>query len=722
MSWELYQIILCLILVPSVASFTAQSEAHALLAWKRSLNSIQYQSYLDSWNNNVTSPCLWVGITCNKAHRVSEINLELVGLKGTLDNFSFQSFPHLTQLILSNNRIYGAIPSDIGFLYNLTILELSGNDISGTVPPSFTNLTNLARLDLSKNRISGEVDTLFSLFNNGISFIHLASNNLTGHLPSSIGRYANLEDLDLSYNQINGSIPPQLINLQNLLRLDVSNNQLTSPVPSLASLTGLMVLSMSRNRFDGPIPSRLSELQFLLMLDLSNNLLNNSIPSWLSNLNYLTYLDLGGNQIDGYIPPEIGKLVNLRKLMLSKNKLSGPIPKSLSNLGNLQNLSLSNNQISGSIPSEIGNQLPNLLNMDLSSNQLDGEIPQTLGKCSKLNYLDLSTNNLSGPIPANFKNLNQLGKLNLSYNLLSGEVPFSSTDMPGLYSIDFSYNNFDIQFHPLTSFSPTAFIGNGRRNVSIAAIKHPNLFSVWNNDGKILFDDIVEATGNFDDLFCIGMGGNGCVYEAELPSGQGSLADVLVNDERAMEFDWMKRVDAIRGVASALSYMHHDCKPPIVHRDVSCGNVLFDANFKACVSDFGTARLLNPDSSNETRVTGTFGYIAPELAYTMRVTEKCDVYSFGMVALEVIMGRYPGEFISTASRSSGGQSMKLKDVLDQRLPVPTDEVAKEIVVAMRMALACVQDNPKSRPTMQQVTIDLSTQNSSSIPDPFSDDT
>ncbi|KAK1290735.1 putative LRR receptor-like serine/threonine-protein kinase [Acorus calamus] len=311
-------------------------------------------------------------------------------------------------------------------------------------------------------------------------------------------------------------------------------------------------------------------------------------------------------------------------------------------------------------------------------------------------------------------------------------------------------------------------------------MRKTDLFSVWNIDGRILFDDIVEATGNFDDLFCVGMGGNGSVYEAEFQSGQvvavkkfhpmedesrlddagfmneirtltrvrhrnivklygfcshprcmllvceymvrGSLADVLVNDERAMEFDWVKRVDAIRGVASALSYMHHDCRPPIVHRDVSCGNVLFDANFKACVSDFGTARLLNPDSSNETRITGTFGYIAPELAYTMRVTEKCDVYSFGVVALEVIMGRHPGEYISTTSHSSGRRSMKLKDVLDQRLSYPTDEVAKGIVVAMRVALACVRDNPKSRPTMQQVTIDLSTQNSSSIPDPFSDDT
>ncbi|XP_039140544.1 MDIS1-interacting receptor like kinase 2-like [Dioscorea cayenensis subsp. rotundata] len=98
-----------------------------------------------------------------------------------------------------------------------------------------------------------------------------------------------------------------------------------------------------------------------------------------------------------------------------------------------------------------------------------------------------------------------------------------------------------------------------------------------------------------------------------------------------MELDWMRRVRVIKDLAHALSYMHHDCIPSIIHRDISIKNILFDFDFKACVSDFGAARLLKPDSSNWTSLTGTHCYVAPELAFT----EKCDVYSFGVMALEV---------------------------------------------------------------------------------------
>ncbi|PRQ21471.1 putative protein kinase RLK-Pelle-LRR-XI-1 family [Rosa chinensis] len=79
--------------------------------------------------------------------------------------------------------------------------------------------------------------------------------------------------------------------------------------------------------------------------------------------------------------------------------------------------------------------------------------------------------------------------------------------------------------------------------------------------------------------------------------------------------------------------MHHDCLPPIVHRDISSKNILLDGEYEACVSDFGTAKFLNPDSANETTLAGTHGYVAPELAYTMEVNEKCDVYSFQLITL-----------------------------------------------------------------------------------------
>ncbi|KAG9450191.1 hypothetical protein H6P81_010156 [Aristolochia fimbriata] len=255
-----------------------------------------------------------------------------------------------------------------------------------------------------------------------------------------------------------------------------------------------------------------------------------------------------------------------------------------------------------------------------------------------------------------------------------------------------------------------------------------DLFSVWNFDGLMVFEDIVKATENYDDIHCVGIGATGSVYEVKLPTGQvvavkklhssdiheqeqensftneiraltklrhrnivkfhgycphsrcnllvyeymdrGSLAAILRNSEAASELDWHKRINIIKGVAHALSYMHHDCRPPIVHRDVTSKNILLNSKFRPCISDFGTARFLEPGSSNSTPFSGTYGYVAPdaELAYTMRVTEKCDVYSFGVVALEVLMSSHPGDLLLSLSSSSssflGGEDVLLKDVLD----------------------------------------------------------
>ncbi|WCJ30474.1 Leucine-rich repeat receptor-like protein kinase family protein [Euphorbia peplus] len=189
---------------------------------------------------------------------------------------------------------------------------------------------------------------------------------------------------------------------------------------------------------------------------------------------------------------------------------------------------------------------------------------------------------------------------------------------------------------------------------------------------------------------------------------------MLSNGEEAEELDWMKRLTIVEGISNALSYMHHDCAPPIIHRDITSNNVLLDLEFEAHVSDFGTARLLMPDSSNWTSFAGTFGYIAPELAYTMKVNEKCDVYSFGVVALEIIIGKHPGDLISSIFSPSSvskpdaqnWQQTLLKDVIDQRLRSPRTKTAEGLMKVVEIAFTCLNTNPEFRPTMRQVSSQL----------------
>lgn len=110
-------------------------------------------------------------------------------------------------------------------------------------------------------------------------------------------------------------------------------------------------------------------------------------------------------------------------------------------------------------------------------------------------------------------------------------------------------------------------------------------------------------------------------------------------------------------------------------------------------------------------------FIFAELAYTRKVTEKCDVYSFGVLALEVMVGGYPGNLISSLSSSVPGQDILLKDVLDQRLPPPGAYDSREVVLIVMLALACLRASPQSRPNMEHVAKVLSS-NRTAVFEPF----
>ncbi|KAL1149882.1 hypothetical protein V6Z11_A10G219700 [Gossypium hirsutum] len=674
-------------------------------------------------------------------------------------------------LDLSYNHLSGSLPENVCLGGLLNHLAAINNNLTGLIPSSLRNCTSLYRFRLEGNHLTGNISESFGIYPN-LDFISLSNNNIFGELSPNWGQCHNLTSLQISNNNISGKIPFELGHATQLQELDLSSNHLNSEIPKeLGKLTMMSRLFLSGNQFSGKIPSEIGLLSKLEQLDLASNNFSGPIPDDLGNCVKLFNLNLSKNNLEESIPSSISYINALQSLDLSQNSLIGGIPQQFGKLQSLEVLNLSHNMLDGSIP-EAFNNLHGLRIVNISFNQFEGPIPNL--KAFHEASFDALRNNkgLCG---------NATGLMTCAPSFLANHGHGKRTKV--IISVILPlFGSLFLLFLLVGSFF--TFCKKTQTNESEPKEEQQgDIFTVLGFDGRILHDHIIEATEDFSSDYCIGSGGYGSVYKAALPTGQvvavkklhqsednilinnlkafesevlalleirhrnivqmygfcshpshsflvyelverGSLRMVLSNNKQATELDWKKRVNVVKGLANALSYMHHSHSQPIVHRDISSNNVLLDLDYEARVSDFGTARILKPDSSNWTSLAGTYGYIAPELAYTMRVDEKCDVYSFRVLTMEVFMGRHPGDLISyfsslesTLSSMSNDQQVLLKDTIDQRLSAPVGQSAEDLVSTMKIAVACLNGNPQLRPTMQQVSQALGRQ-SLTLPSPF----
>ncbi|XP_031108409.1 MDIS1-interacting receptor like kinase 2-like [Ipomoea triloba] len=783
-----------------------RNEVGALLTWKSSLDS-KSQKVLSSWVGN--NSCKWIGVTCNRDGSVTSMNLSGYGLKGRIP----QEIGLLTSLIsldMSSNNLIGQIPTSIGNLKNLKMLDLNKNGLSGSIPATIGNLSNLRYLSLFSNNLTGQIPISLGgplpenlCLGKSLTYFSVVYNNFSGNIPKGIKNCTTLHRVRLEYNKLSGDISEDFGIYPNLNYIDLSSNNFHGQLSSNWGLCSeLVALKISRNRISGKIPPELANASHLEFLDLSSNRLVGNIPKSFSTLHSLGVLKLDGNNLSGNITLGIGELSLLTELNLAANRFIGFIPEGLRSCQKLTILNFSQNMFDGRIPYDIGS-LQFLQTLDLSQNMLTGKLPQQFGGLISLQSLNVSHNKLSGSIPSSMAQCLGLVSIDVSYNELEGTLPdnkaFENATFESLRNNKGLCGNI-AGLKPCSSGSPEKKTDQGHKTTTLVLIivipigvvgvvgmvvviwliplrrcikempraSRENLFTILNFDGNIAYESIVEATDNFDSRYCIGVGGSGSVFRAELSNGEvfavkklnesiqgdesrdfksfsneirtlsevrhrnvvrlygfcshvrhsflvyeylkgGSLAQVLSHDEKSIELDWIKRVNVVKAVAKTLSYMHHGSFPTIVHRDISSKNILFDHEYEAHISDFGTARLLNSNSSNWTSFAGTFGYTAPEFAYTMEVNEKCDVFSFGVIALEVIMGRHPGDLVASISSSSLSetQNLVLKEVLDPRPSSPGKHEAEELVLIAKIAFSCLNFNPGSRPTMFQVSALLS---------------
>ncbi|KAJ8772063.1 hypothetical protein K2173_027240 [Erythroxylum novogranatense] len=741
---------------------------------------------------------------------LNQLSFQTNQLSGLIPK-SLGGLTSLTLLHLYHNYLSGPIPPELGNMKSLDDLELSENNLNGTIPASLGKLSNLELLFLRNNQLSGTIPPEISNFTK-LTMLQLDTNQLTGQLPQGICSSKYLERLSVNNNLLVGPIPKSLRDCTSIVRLRLEYNQFIGNISEAFGVyPDLDFIDLRGNKFHGELSTNWGRCSQLATLRIASNNLTGTIPPELGHATKLQAFDVSSNRLEGEIPKEFGNLTSLGRVDLSNNQLSDAIPTELGSLTNLGYLDLSRNRLNQSIPATIGN-LRRLNFLNLSNNQLSGRIPVEISRLIALSQLDLSYNLFSGDIPSQLSNLQDMILLNISYNSLTGEIPTTFNKLRGLQDVDLSNNklvgpvpnteafqeaNLEDNMGLCGNVTGLQLCGSSSKHdsgksakilkiilpiVGAAALLCASFFTFFYCrtrkrsskkgsdvgteelvlisviDGKTMYEEIIQATESFDETYCIGKGGSGSVYKAELSSGnmvavkkfhslhhgdivgqkefqneiralteirhrnivklhgfcsharhsflvyeflpRGSLANNLKDDEAARKLDWDKRLNVIQGVIRALSYLHHGCTPPIVHRDLSSNNILLDWYFEAHVSDFGTAKLLNRESSNWTSLAGTYGYLAPELAYTMKVTEKCDVYSFGVLALEVIKGSHPGDILSSMSTND---ETALNNMLDQRVSAPSPEGQEKLVAVINMAFSCIRADPHFRPSMQIVS-------------------
>nr|XP_043621840.1 probable LRR receptor-like serine/threonine-protein kinase At3g47570 [Erigeron canadensis] len=695
---------------------------------------------------------------CSKLNLL-QLNENNFNGKLTID---FSNLQDITKIFLMNNNFNGGgeagemkFIDSLGNCSKLEVLNLGKCNIQGVVPASIGNLSHQ------------------------LSYLDLRGNQLYGNLPSSIGNLVGLTYLALDNNtQLTGKIPFTIGMLQNLQEAYLSQNQLSGPIPySIGNLSMLTLLSLGSNKLEGDIPPTMGNCHQLEQLYLRDNKLSGKIPIQIFQLTSLFMLYLSYNSLSGTLPTKVEDLKSLNQLDLSYNQLSGDIPSSLGGCTSLIILYINDNLFEGMLPQSLSS-LKGLVELDLSHNGLSGQIPSFLEQFS-LEYLNLSLNNFHGQVPVKGVFANASAFFILGNNRLCGglvELRLPKCKMAKKRNKRFKLIVIVILVS-CTVFFVLCFVyawHKKKKNVQ------PSQSSTNERFLKVSYDQLFKATNGFSEENLIGHGGSSSIYKgtldhdekvvaikvlhlrirgahksfiAECEAGRsirhrnmlkiitscssidfqgndfkalvyefmpnGSLHDWLHLKTNASRLDLFQRINILIDIAYALDYLHNQCLPTIVHGDMKPSNILLDNDMVAHIGDFGLAKFLeiNSNQINSTGVKGTIGYAPPEYGLGSKMTSSGDVYSFGIIILEVMSGKKPTDDIFNENLSLHKFAyMALLDqvinVIDgdvvhmQSIKVNEQKMKECLASIITIGVSCSVDSPSQRMNIKNVVHEL----------------
>ncbi|KAK1306764.1 Leucine-rich repeat receptor-like tyrosine-protein kinase [Acorus calamus] len=732
-----------------------------------SLESLSLLEILDFSSNKFEGPII-PGL--GRLSGLKSLNLSYNFLTGRIPD-EMKSIEGLEELQLSGNNLSGSIPlwlvgpipGSIFFSGRLEILILTLNELNGSIPDSIGNCRGLSNVRIGNNRLTGPVPEAIGKVS-GLTYFEADNNRLSGGVSLGFARCMNLTLLNLASNQLSSVIPPELGWLKNLQELIISDNGLTGEIPmSLLTCKSLNKLDLSNNGFNGSLPRGLcngTRLQFLL---LNGNSLTGEVPPEIGNCGRLLQLQLGGNYLTGLIPPDVGRMKNLQiALNLSFNGFKGPIPRDLGKLDKLVSLDVSNNQLTGSVPAELKGML-SLIEVNFSNNLLMGPIP-IFGPFQKsLSSSFLGNKGLCG-YPLNQSCDGSYGveenHHKVSYKIVLAVIGSGLTVFMAVMVVVVLFMVRERQ--EMAAKAAAAAEGNEISNAPLVVVG--NVF-VENLKQAIDLESAVKAS--LKDSNKVGSGTFSTTYKAVMPSGLvlsvkqlksidrtvvhyqtkmvrelerlGNLChenlmrpigyviyeDValllhhhmlngtlfrLLHESSKLDFepDWPRRLSIAVGIAEGLAFLHHVA---IIHLDISSCNVFLDAGFKPLIGEIEVAKLLDPSkgTASISAVAGSFGYIPPEYAYTMQVTAPGNVYSYGVVLLEILTSRPPvdeafGEGIDLVKwvHGASGRGETPEQIMDSRLSTVSFAWRRQMLGVLKVAMSCTETTPAKRPKMKKV--------------------